>query len=109
MPKLDRTEIGEVYSARLLELANGEISGKEFVASLVDQCDFVYADAMSLWETIKPDIYNINDWISFPVLGKWQEGIIVADYMSGHGAIIQTSRTNRFAARVPFSKFELKK
>jgi hypothetical protein len=119
MTKLDPDERHEVHAARVNELCAGDISGKEFVHSLVHQVGFTTQEAREQWQALKDQgqiaIYSkaaCRLMVEYPVeikagMFEFRRGMISSLYGSDLGAVVQTSE-NAFSMRVPFSLFELR-
>lgn len=114
--KLDPDESNAVHAERIRELTSGEISGKEFVQSLIDQVGFSQVEAREQWQALKDQgviaIYNIAKSgvdVNFPMPVKTFHthgiGKIVSMYGSDLGAIVCPEG---MAIKLPFSLFELR-
>lgn len=124
MAKLDPDERRDVHTARVDEICSGEISGDEFVCSLVNQVGLSTLEAKACWQALKDDgkiaIYDraqsrcmveypfpiARDNRGYPRSVEYRRGMITAIYAKD-GAIVQTGE-NVFSMRVPFSLFELR-
>lgn len=124
MTDLDPDERHEVHNARVLELCSGEISGKEFVHSLIHQVGLSAIEAKEQWQALHDQgqikIYDVAGprcMILYPredaassgniKVTHWQRGMITSMYANMQGAIVQTSE-DVFSMRVPFALFELR-
>lgn len=125
MTRLDPDERADVLNARIAELESGEISGDEFVRSLVNQVGFSTLEAKARWQVLKDDgaisIYDkaaphcmveypfpiAIDNRGYPRSVEYRRGMITSLYGSGAGAVVQTAE-HFGAMRVPFAVFELR-
>lgn len=113
--RLSRDEQHEIHDARVIELQGGEISGKEFVASLKMQCGFSDIDAKRQWQDIKNldaiPIYRLKegDKIEAPAFGKFFSATIKSFYGAGAGAVVVFDNVPAVAgATLPYAMFELR-
>ena len=108
--ELTRDERHEIHEARINELIDGSISGKEFVKSLIEQVGFSTDEARSQWHELftakTPLIYQVRSGAPVSVETKvgWQQGRITSFYGSDLGAVVELES----GYRVPFSLFELR-
>jgi len=117
--KLDPDERHAVHAERIRELTCGEISGKEFVQSLIDQVGFSKIEAREQWQALKDQhvimIYELAKsgiMVEYPVAINHIEtmyfrGRIVSLYGSGIGATVQAEKASAMLT-LPFSLFELR-
>lgn len=115
LTKLDAQERHEVHGARVKELISGEISGKEFIASLISQVEFSETEAREQYEAVRGNfaiaIYAVrtNGYVSAPIKItdkdiRWRDGRVTSFYGANRdGAIVEID-----GLRVPFSLFELR-
>lgn len=126
MNRLDPDERHQVHNARILELQSGEISGKEFVSSLVSQVGFSTLEARGQWQELKDqgsiaiyDLAKSRCMVQYPFIMQegcgrimpvieWRKGLITLLYGSDLGAIVQTDPFDQFSVRFPFALFELR-
>lgn len=115
--RLTADEKHEIHNARVVEFQNGEISGKEFVQSLMQQCGFHELDAKEQWQSVRdncePRIYSVQagDDILYPVRmsdltgeTEWRKGRVSSFYAMRVGAIVDIGN----GLKLPFSLFELR-
>lgn len=113
MTKLDPDERQQVHNVRILELQSGEISGKEFVESLIIQVGFSRFEAYEQWQAIRDNgmmgIYNAAKSgckVQFKsMLHGWQVGVIREFYGADRAGVIVELHDG---FRAPFALYELR-
>lgn len=112
MNNLDPEERHEVHNARVIEVTAGDISGKEFVASLVQQVGLTFNEAMHEWENIKSHSAiagkTVGERVMYPYEDGFRVGVICRFFGSHMGVVVLTDVNDTWSMRVPFSLIELK-
>jgi len=109
--QLDPDERHTVHNERVRELIAGEISGKEFVKSLIEQVGFSEIESRRQYQDVKTHSYLAIDDIksgsrvSCPHGDIFLPGKVTSLYGSGAGAICEL---DNMVSRFPFSLFELR-
>jgi len=115
--QLTRDERHEVHNERIRELIAGEISGKEFVASLMEQVGFTQVEASEQYHAVKQEfpvaIFQLKIGGRIEALtnasgihiSTWHRGKIVSFYAGDLGAIVEL---DGIPSRFPFSLYELR-